>query len=116
MTKRLAWPTVACVSGAAVTALVLSGAGGPARFVLALWFLLVCPGMSIVPALGIPAPATELLIGVTVGLLIDTLIATGLAAGGALTPIHALVALEAVCVLGAVLNVARDRRAPGATR
>lgn len=105
MTRRLVWPTVACVSGAVLDLLVFAGAGGPARIVVALWFLFVCIGMSIVPVLGISAPGTELLIGVTAGVLIDTLVATALAATGHLTTVSALIVLQGVCLLGSAFNV-----------
>jgi hypothetical protein len=110
MTRRLAWPGVACVSGAVLDVLVLTGAGGPGRFALALWFLLACTGMSIVPVLGIGAFGIELLVGVTVGMLIDTLIGAALAASGQLTVVNALLALEGVCLAGAAVNIARGYR------
>jgi hypothetical protein len=110
MTRRLAWPEVACASGAVLDLFVLTGTGGPVRVVLAVWFLFACTGMSIVPALGIPALGIELLIGVVIGLLIDTLVAAALAAAGALTAVNALVALEAVCLLGTALTIARGGR------
>ncbi len=113
MTRRVVWPVVASVSGGILTVLVLTGVGGPARSVLALWFLLVCTGMSIVPALGIPAPRIELLIGVTIGLLVDTLIAAALAATGDLTAVNALISLEVVCLLGTQLNVVPGPWRPG---
>ena len=110
MTRRLAWPQVACTSGAALDLFVLTGVGGPGRLVLTLWFLLACTGMSIVPALGIPVLGIELLIGVVIGLVIDTLVAAALAAAGELTAVNALFALEAVCLLGMAIAVARDGR------
>jgi hypothetical protein len=110
MTRRLGWPGIACVSGAVLVVLVLTGAGGAGRFALAVWFLLGCTGMSIVPALGIAALRVELLVGVTTGVAIDTLIGVALAASGQLTVVNALLALEGVCLAGAALNITCRQR------
>ena len=116
MTRRVAWPVVACASGALLCLLVLSGVDGPVRLLVTLWFLAIGAGMSFVPALAIPAPGTELVIGVVASIVIDTLIATGLAAVGDLTLVGALVALGSVCLLGATISVARARRRPERAR
>jgi hypothetical protein len=113
MTRRLAWPIVACVSGALLGLFVLAGVTGPVRLLLTLWFLTIGTGMSIVPALDIPAPRVELLIGVAMSIAIDTLIATALAAVGDLTLGSAIITLMTVCLLGTAVSVARERRQPG---
>jgi predicted Na+-dependent transporter len=113
MSRRQIWPLVACLSGIALIPFVLAGGGGPIRLVLTIWFLLTGAGMSIVPALGIREPRTELLAGACCSLVIDTLLATLLAALGTLTTAHALGALLLVCLLGAaVLREPRRLRWP----
>ncbi len=107
MSRRRAWPLAACLSGAVLTTFVLAGGSGPIRVVLAIWFLFTGAGMALVPALGIPAARTELLVGAAINIVIDTLVATGLAAAGALTTANALVALLIVCLIGAGLSLSR---------
>lgn len=103
--RRLLWPLVADLSVAALILLIHAGIQGPGRAVLALWFLLICTGMSIAPMLGIREPLVELLIGVLLGITLDTLVATGLAAAGTLTISRVLIVLCALCLAGTVLNM-----------
>jgi hypothetical protein len=116
MTRRLAWPITACVSGAVLNLLVVTGVTGPVRLLLTLWFLSIGTGMSIVPALDIPEPRVELLIGIATSIVIDTLIATLLAAVGELTLASAIITLGAICLFGTAINLAREWRQPGVPR
>lgn len=101
---RLRWPLVADLSALVVVLLALANAGGPVagpvRVLVALWFLVVCPGVALAPTLAIREPWTELLVGVLLSLGFDVLAATGLAAAGAFTLHNVLLVLCAVCVAG----------------
>jgi len=112
VTRRRAWPLAACLSGGVLVLFVLAGVGGPIRLALAVWFLLTGAGMAIVPSLGIRAPRTELLAGALCSLVIDTLVATLLAALGALTTANALGALLTVCLAGAGAGALREPGRP----
>ena len=109
MIRWLVWPLVACVSGLVLRVLTLAQVGAPERLPLAVWFLLICTGMSIVPVLRIRESRIELLVGALASLAIDTLVATALAGAGVLTTTSALTVLEAVCVLGAAMNIVAVR-------
>jgi len=115
MTRRFAWPAIACASATVLALVVLAGVGGPVRLVLTIWFMGVTVGMSIVPALDIPSPQVELLVGVATSIVLDTLIATALAALGVLTLTSATISLGAVCLLGAAINLTREPREPRRT-
>jgi uncharacterized membrane protein len=87
--------------------------GGVPRATVMLAFLLLVPGLALVPLLGrVGDGELALAAGVSVGL--DTAIALIMAVSGAWSPKGALVALIAISLLGAALQVAGPRRAePG---
>jgi hypothetical protein len=87
--------------------------GGVPRATVMLAFLLLAPGLALVPLLGrVGDGELALAAGISVGL--DTAIALVMAVSGAWSPKGALVALIAISLLGAALQVAGPRRAePG---
>lgn len=111
MKPSLRGPLVIAASALVLGVLVLSGEQGAPRAVAALWFLLACPGLAIVPLLPEVGPRAALVVAVS--LAVDTLVGTamlvphvfwkaaGLSIGsGALT-------LVAVCVAGGGAQVLR---------
>jgi hypothetical protein len=108
--RDLRWPVVVVFSSAALSALVLLDAGGPLRLVLALWFLLICTGMSFVPLFPIPAPATRLVAAVAASLAIDTIVVTTIVRTGGLSATSGLRVLVVVCLAGCALQLRRSMR------
>jgi hypothetical protein len=101
----LRWPPVIGLSAFALDLFAFGGAGGPVRFLLAAWFLIVCTGMSFVPLLRIPSSSTELLIGVLTSLAMDTVVVTAIVLIGGLSVITGLLLLQGICMIGCGLQL-----------
>jgi uncharacterized membrane protein len=87
--------------------------GGVPRATVMLAFLLLAPGLALVPLLG-RVGDSELALAAGISVALDTAIALIMAVSGAWSSKGALVALIAISLLGAALQVAGPRRAePG---
>jgi hypothetical protein len=89
----LLWPAVLIVSGAGVVLLAVGDVASPLRPLVALWFLLVCPGMAVVRRLGIREPVAQWTLAVAVSLALDTLVAGTMLYSGVWFPKGGLVVL-----------------------
>jgi hypothetical protein len=78
MHSRLLWPAVVLISGDALLIVMATGAGGLWRAVFALWFVLICPGASLVSVLGLRDRLTELVVIAPLSLALVTLTSSGL--------------------------------------
>jgi hypothetical protein len=114
VSDRLRWPTVIAVSAVSLDLLALGNVHGGVRLLVTLWFLLVCTGMSFVPLLTLPSVAIELLVGVVMSLVLDTLAATALVEVGWLSTAVGLVVIETICLAGCALQLIARARAPRA--
>ena len=115
MTHPLRWPAAILISCVLMSDLLLSDAQGPLRMVVAVWFVLFCPGMAFAPLLSIPSASVELLLGVAVSIALGTIATTAIVVVGGLSATTGLFALQGVCLLGCALQAwrwARERRAP----
>lgn len=110
MTEQLRWPSVIAVSALALDLLVLANAPIPVRVLVALWFFLICTGMSFVPLLEVGPVRTQLLLGVLVSIVLDTLATTAIVEIGGLSASSGLVVLQSICLLGCGLQVRSWRR------
>jgi hypothetical protein len=112
----LRWPSLICATGVAVAALEIADVDSPIRVVVTLLFMFVCTGMAFVPLLGVRPLVVELGLGVTVSIVLDTLVATMLVVVSGLSATSGLIALGALCLIGCGLQVLllpqwTDRRA-----
>ena len=76
--RRLAWPAAILLWTVAVSVVTYGAVWPSARPVVALPFLVVCPGMAWTRLLGLKPAMTELLLAVALSLAIDTLVSTAL--------------------------------------
>ena len=83
MSERFRWPLVVVPSAILMAFLLAVDADGPIRVLPAVWFLLFCPGLSFVWLLPMRSPAEDLAVGLVLSIVIDTLVATALAASSA---------------------------------
>ena len=104
-----AWisPAVFTVSVGAAAALLAAGGHSPLRTAVAIWFLVVCPGLAIVPLLRIPDPWGELALVVSLSIALDLIVATALMYAGASSTAAAFGVLAAVSMCGAALQLRR---------
>jgi hypothetical protein len=100
MTPSLRWPLAVTASTLALVALLIADAQGAPRVAAALWFLLACPGMAVVPLLSeVPAVARSALV-VALSLAIDTAVITAMLAADLFSTATGALALSGICVAG----------------
>ena len=106
MTRELRRPLVIVASAALIGLLVALDVSGPVRVAVALWFLLVCPGMALLPLLGGRLrPLVELALVPLVSIVLDTLVATALTLAGRLSVTSGLLALAGLSLIGCGLQL-----------
>jgi len=104
------WPATILLSAAGIALVFFAGVAAPARPFVALWFLLLCPGMALVRLLRVSGLVAELTLAVALSLALDTLVAIVMVYTRTWVPGQGLVALIAISVAGALLQVVTARR------
>jgi hypothetical protein len=99
------WPWVIAASIAGAVA--ASGLPNPARAIIVFWFLLVVPGMAIVPLLGVRNLATGLTLAIAASLALDALVAEAMVLAKLWSPTAGLAILAALSLAGAALQLRR---------
>ena len=107
MTRALRWPAAIVLSGLVLDVAVVVDAAQAVRLVAALWFLLVCTGMSFVPLLGLRGLDAELALGIALSLAIDTFVTTAALVAGGFSMAAGLVVLQLLCLVGCAAQVRR---------
>jgi uncharacterized membrane protein len=109
------WPAVLLLSTGAICALTFANVQSPLRGALALWFLLICPGLALVRLLRIGGILIEWMLTITVSIALDTGVATVMVYAGQWSPNRGLAVLAVITVAGAVLQLQLHER-KGASR
>src|SRR5215217_7121699 len=105
-------PAVVVASLALLAVVVAAGIGAPLRPMAAVWFLLVCPGLALVPLIGIGDFWDEIALALGVSVALDVVVATGLVYADAWSPALIVGVLAAISLAGAALQL----RVAGARR
>ncbi len=105
------WPATITASAAAIGLIVYGNAQTPLRPLLALWFLLVCPGMAFVGLLRLHDRLVELTLAIALSLALDALVAGAMLYTGAWSPEGSLAILIGLSAVGALLQLAVPRDA-----
>lgn len=113
MTKplHLNWPLVLLLSASAAGISAFALPGTLLCLVVILWFLLVCPGMTLVRYLDLKEPHTEWTLAIAVSLAIDALVASIALYAGAWFPPGILGILITFCIFGVIGQFTLTRRA-----
>ncbi len=112
MTARLPAAPLAAAALAAATVLALvAGGAGMGRTLVVLAFVLLAPGLGLVPLLGLRDRWAELTLALALSAALTTLVAGVLLAAGAWSPVRALVLLVDLTLLGAALQLLRGTTA-----
>jgi hypothetical protein len=93
------WPAVVLASAVALTLLILLAPNGPLRPLVALWFLLVCPGVTLVRSLGVSEGLPQFVLGVAVSISLETAAGLLMAYAGVWSPGLLLLCLMFFCVV-----------------
>ncbi len=108
MTARPPAAPLAAAALAAATVLAFAAGGaGTGRTLLVLAFVLLAPGLGLVPLLGLRDRWAELTLALALSAALTTLVAGLLLAAGAWSPVRALVLLVDLTLLGAALQLLR---------
>ncbi|HLJ66471.1 MAG TPA: hypothetical protein VKX16_03825 [Chloroflexota bacterium] len=107
--RQLVWPAIIVASSIAVGIVTLLGASTPLRPALALWFLLLCPGMALVRLLRIAEWIMEWTLAIAVSIALETIIATVMIYDRAWSPEIGLGLLIAVSLGGAIAQLLAPR-------
>jgi hypothetical protein len=91
---------VVLFSVVALAAVVATGGGGPLRTVLAVWFVLVCPGVSLVGVLGLRDRFVEMAVVAPLSLAVVALTSIALFYGGVWSPGLEFGLLLGLCLAG----------------
>ena len=102
---KLFWPIWIFVSGLLCSLLFLFAPGTPLNMLAALLFLLISPGMALVPLLQLSDWMNELMLGIALSLTLDALIAAAALYAGLWHPGGVLGLLIGLSWLGAGLQV-----------
>lgn len=99
------WPTVIITSAAAVVVMMGVDPEFPLRAWIALWFLLICPGMAFVRLLNLNDRLTELTFAIALSLAMDATTAMIMLYAQVWSPAAILIALAGQSVVGAMLQI-----------
>jgi uncharacterized membrane protein len=103
-------PGTVLVSGTVLATVIATGVGAPWRIILALWFVLTCPGVSLVGVLGLRDRFVELLMVAPLSLAVVTLTSLALFYGGMWSPNLEFGLLLGLCLAGLVFSHLWSRR------
>lgn len=106
------WPAISLVSAAAVALAVYGGLHGSVRHALVLWFVLVCPGLSLVRLLRIGEAATELMLALALSIALSVLVASVMLYAGLWSPPGVLGVLIGLTLGANALDAATGRAGP----
>ena len=104
-------PAVVLASLGVLAVVVAAGIGAPLQPLAAVWFLLVCPGLALVPLIRIGDPWEEIALALGVSVALDIVVATALMYADAWSPALIVGVLAAISIAGAALQL-RDAGAP----
>lgn len=107
--SRLLRPAVVAASVLALVGVVAAGAGAPLRPLVAIWFLLVCPGLALAPLIRIADAWDELAVALPLSVALDIVVASAFMYAGAWSPPLIVTVLALISLAGAGLQV-RGRR------
>jgi peptidoglycan/LPS O-acetylase OafA/YrhL len=107
---RWVWPGLIIASTVVFLGIILLDVRGPLRVIVAVWFLAVCPGMAWTRVFGFDDPAARWTVATASSLSIEVLIAAAMAYARSWSVEGAVVALAAVAVVGAIVDLASSWR------
>ena len=105
MSPRMIPAAVVCASSVALAVALAADAPAAVRSPLALWFLLACPGLALVPLLRLDGPAGRWALVVALSLAVDLLVTLVMLYAGLWSPAGIFAVLAAISILGGVAQL-----------
>ncbi len=97
-------PAIVLISVTVLVIVIATGIGAPWRIILALWFVLTCPGVSLVGVLGLRNRFVELMMVAPLSLAVVTLTSLALFYAGVWAPDLEFGLLSGLCLAGLVFS------------
>ena len=107
MSRDLLWPGIVMSSTVAMIVVTIIGLGPPIAPAVALWFVLVCPGLPYVRLLGLREPLNEFLLTIALSLSIEAVVSLLLVWSSAWSSGRMLQVIIGITMLGAMLDADR---------
>lgn len=107
------WPAVIICSSIVAGYIDLTNLNGTLRPIITMWFLFVCPGMTLVRFLRLHNTVAQWAIALALSLSIDAIVAGIQMYAGLWSPVVTLVILLCLCLSGSLIQVAMPRVASG---
>jgi uncharacterized membrane protein len=98
------WPVLIILSALAISIMTFGDSQFVLRPVVALWFLVICPGKALVGVLRISEKLTELTLAVALSLVIDAVVSEALIYVGLWSPKSSLAVIVAITMSGLALQ------------
>ena len=100
------WPTIIMLSATAVGLVTFVFPGTVVRPALVMWFLFVCPGMTVVRFFRLAEPVIEWMLAFALSFAIDACVASILLYAGWWSPVRVLSILIGFCLVGVMMQLA----------
>jgi uncharacterized membrane protein len=99
------WPTIIMLSATAVGLVTFVFPGTVVRPALVMWFLFVCPGMTVVRFFRLAEPVIEWMLAFALSFAIDACVASILLYAGWWSPVRVLSILIGFCLVGVMMQL-----------
>jgi len=109
--RARALPAVLLSSVLALGAVLIAGAESPLRTLLAVWFLLVCPGLALAPLVRLSDALGTATVAIALSIALDMIVAAALLYAGVWSPVAAFMILATITLAGAARQLARPTEA-----
>ena len=104
------WPAIITLSALAVAFVSILDTTSPFRLWIALWFLLVCPGMSLVRLLHLKDGLAEMTLAIALSIALDTIVSSVFLYAGLWSPKTKLLVLILISLCGVALQILTQLR------
>lgn len=103
--RRWIWPSVLLLSTLAVCLAAFLDWRSPLRSTLALWFMVVCPGMALVRVFGLRLPVSSWTLAIAFSLVLDSAIGIALLYSGNWSWRSGLIILASITVVSTLIDL-----------
>jgi uncharacterized membrane protein len=103
--RQAVWPLVILASTAAINVFVFGDIQSPARLLIAIWFVCVCPGMALVQLLRLSDNWSRMALGVAVSMALGVVVTTSLLYAGMWSHQVGLIILSSICVVASMADL-----------
>jgi uncharacterized membrane protein len=108
LNRRRTLPTLLLASVLALGAVLIADGDSALRTLLAVWFLLACPGLALAPLIGLNDALGTATVAIALSIALDTIVAGALLYVGVWSPGAAFMILATITLAGAARQVTRS--------